>query len=97
MSGEQFLRAHGWKLGGGRWHHERLPLMAHTMDVAILQQGQWLAAEVPTAEDRAVLEAVESIPVTWLEMAVNASQITRGLAPLAAAILARRTAKGSGR
>ncbi len=46
MSGEQFLRAHGWKQGQGLWFHDRLPLAGHTMGVAILQQAQWLALQV---------------------------------------------------
>jgi hypothetical protein len=43
MSGEQFLRAHGWKLGGGRWFHDRLLGMGHSMEAAIQQQAQWLS------------------------------------------------------
>ncbi len=51
------------------------------------------AADVPTPEERAVLKAVEQIPGTWLSMAIDSSQVTRGLAPMAAAELARRAAK----
>ena len=93
MSGEQFLRAHGWKLGRNLWWHDRLPEQGHQFEVALLRQAQWLAADVPTSEERDVLEAMKLVPVTWLEMAVGSSQITRGLAPLAAAELARRAAK----
>lgn len=45
---------------------------------------------VCTAAERKVLEAMSLVPTTWCEMAVGSSQITRGLAPLAAAELARR-------
>lgn len=56
---------------------------------------EWRKAEqrAVTPEERAVLEASNLVPATWLEMAVGSSQITRGLAPLAAAELARRAAK----
>lgn len=43
MSGEAFLRAHGWKLGRELWWHRRLPDAGHDMGAAILQQAQWLA------------------------------------------------------
>jgi hypothetical protein len=49
--------------------------------------------DICTAAERKVLDAVALVPVTWLEMAVGSSQITRGLAPMAAAELARRRAK----
>lgn len=55
---------------------------------------QALAAELDAA--RPVLAALALVPGGWLEMAAGASQITRGLAPLAAAELARRAGqKGS--
>lgn len=66
---------------------------------ALVEYQQWLESGKPTdavtPEERAVLEAMKLVPVTWLEMAVGSSQITRGLAPLAAAELACRAAKGA--
>lgn len=59
--------------------------------VQTLQRVDELKAELDRA--RPVLKAAELIPDTWLEMAVGSSQITRGLAPLAAAELARRAEK----
>lgn len=55
----------------------------------LAEHGLHLVTDV----DLRVLEAVKLVPDTWLEMAVGSSQITRGLAPLAAAELARRGEK----
>lgn len=52
-----------------------------------------LNPRVCTDAERRVLEACETIPDSWLRHAVSASQITRGLAPMAAAELARRESK----
>ena len=47
----------------------------------------------PTPEDSAVLAATDKVPESWLRSCVDASQLTRGLAPLAAAILDLRQAR----
>jgi hypothetical protein len=51
------------------------------------------AAPTRTAADEAVLDATDAIPESWLRGAVQASQLPRGLAPLAVAVLARRGLK----
>lgn len=50
----------------------------------------------PSPEDSAVLAATDKVPESWLRSCVDASQVTRGLAPLAAAILDLRAAKRGG-
>ncbi len=52
MSGEQFLRAHGWKLGRNLWWHNRLPEQGHQFEAALLQQAQWLAADIADIRQR---------------------------------------------
>lgn len=44
MSGEQFLRAHGWRARAAGWEHPHYPDVIFGADVAYLQQAQWLAA-----------------------------------------------------
>lgn len=52
MSGEQFLRAHGWKLGRNAWWHDRLPSAGHAYGSALLQQAQWLAQDIADVKER---------------------------------------------
>jgi hypothetical protein len=59
-------------------------------DVVVTDQP---AAPTRTAADEAVLDATDAIPESWLRGAVQASQLPRGLAPLAVAVLARRGLK----
>lgn len=53
MSGEQFLRAHGWKLGQNLWWHQRMGWdIGHEYGTALLQQAQWLAQDLADIRER---------------------------------------------
>ena len=61
MSGEQFLRAHGWKLGRTLWWHQRAGWdVGHEYVSALLQQAQWMALWIESAE--VLMGAIEGLP-----------------------------------
>lgn len=76
-------------VGSVRALKERVRELEAELDKLRSSRGLYLVTDA----DMRVLEAIEAVPETWLKMAVGSSQITRGLAALAAAELARREEK----
>lgn len=67
MSGDAFLRSHGWKMGQAHWWHDRLPGVGFHFATALLQQAQWL--DLKSAQygawirrAMAVMERAEGLP-----------------------------------
>jgi hypothetical protein len=76
----------------------RIKPSGHYISIYLFREIERYLSTAPAPTDcekaeRAVLALSGEIPESWLRMVVNSSQITRGLAPFAAAELARRAVK----